>query len=74
MSALNLRYHFNCTTYPGHFTIILPSLKPSWLEMDNTKINVSIFSMVFQSTHQEINKQEKKGTDPSIQVSEAPYQ
>jgi hypothetical protein len=42
--------------------------------MDNTKINVSIFSMVFQSTHQEINKQEKKGTDPSIQVSEAPYQ
>jgi hypothetical protein len=74
MSALNLRYHFNFTTYPSHFTIILPSLKPSWLEMDNTKINVSIFSMVFQSTHQEIKKLEKKGTEASIQISEAPYQ
>jgi len=74
MSALNLRYHFNCTTYPGHFTIILPSLKTSWLKMDITKINVSVFLMVFQSIHQKIKKLEKKGTEPSIQISEAPYQ
>jgi len=68
MSTLNLRYHFNCTAYRGHSTIILPSLKPSWLKMDITKINVSIFSMVFQTIHQEINKLEKKGTEPSIQI------
>jgi pentose-5-phosphate-3-epimerase len=42
--------------------------------MGITKINVSILSMVFQIIHQEINKLEKKGTEPSIQISEPPNQ